>query len=514
MNSDMNIGQFLTKRAELNTQQEYIYDIHAQRRLTFSELNRRANKIAHALAGLGLQHGDRVALLAHNGYQFVESFFGAAKPGFVVMPLNWRLTADELAFILKDGGAKALIFDEAFAETVCQLRERRDEVPSIEHWITVGDEVPDFATPYELFIDGHSEVEPAQIADAGDNLFIMYTSGTTGLPKGVVHTHETMFWAVINLLVTSDNQTDDRYLVMLPMFHVAALGPTIGSTYRGNTIVIMREPNPATIWEVIEKEQINTSLAVPALLNFMLQVPERSQYDHSSMRCMITGAAPASTATLQAYIDLGIEIHQAYGLTENCGCGCLITGKDSLERVGSTGKAFVHAEVRIVNEEGATQPAGVAGEVLIRGRHVMKEYWNRPDATAETLRDGWLYTGDIAIADEDGFITICDRKKDMIISGGENIYPAEIEAILIQHPDVLDAAVIGEPSEKWGESPLAVVVGKDGGPSEEAVLSFCAGKLARYKQPARIEVVDVIPRNPSGKILKRVLRDTLLGAAS
>ena len=511
MNSDMNVGQFLTKRAELNTQQEYIYDIYAQRRFTFSEINRRANQVAHALDDLGLQPGDRVAVLTHNGHQFVESFFGPAKPGFVVMPLNWRLTADELAFILNDGGAKALIFDEAFAETVGELYDRQSELPSIEHWIAVGKDVPDFATPYEQLIDGQSEAEPARIAEADENLFIMYTSGTTGLPKGVVHTHETMFWAVVNLLVTSDNRSDDRYLVMLPMFHVAALGPTIGSTYRGNTIVIMREPNPAKIWEVIDQEKINTSLAVPALLNFMLQVPERTQYDHSSMRCMITGAAPASTAMLQAYIDLGIEIHQAYGLTENCGCGCLITGKDSLERVGSTGKAFVHAEVRIVDEQGAEQPAGAAGEVLIRGRHVMKEYWNRPDATAEALRDGWLYTGDIAFADEDGFITICDRKKDMIISGGENIYPAEIEAVLLQHPDVIDAAVIGEPSEKWGESPLAVVVGKDGSPTEETVLAFCEGKLARYKRPARVEFADVIPRNPSGKILKRVLRETLLG---
>ncbi|MEM9398119.1 MAG: AMP-binding protein, partial [Pseudomonadota bacterium] len=186
MNSDMNVGQFLTKRAELNTQQEYIYDIYAQRRFTFSEINRRANQVAHALDDLGLQPGDRVAVLTHNGHQFVESFFGPAKPGFVVMPLNWRLTADELAFILNDGGAKALIFDEAFAETVGELYDRQSELPSIEHWIAVGKDVPDFATPYEQLIDGQSEAEPARIAEADENLFIMYTSGTTGLPKGVV----------------------------------------------------------------------------------------------------------------------------------------------------------------------------------------------------------------------------------------------------------------------------------------------------------------------------------------
>ncbi|MEM8492464.1 MAG: long-chain-fatty-acid--CoA ligase [Pseudomonadota bacterium] len=514
MKTDMNVGLFLTRRAQRNSNQPFINDLFAKQRLSFSQVNERANQLTHALESRGLRHGDRVAILAHNGHQFVESFFGPAKSGYVIMPLNWRLTADELAFILQDGGATALIFDEAFSSVVEQLHSRGEEGVSVRHWIGIGQNPPAFATPYEELLEGQPSEEPSTLAEAYDNLFIMYTSGTTGLPKGVVHTHEGMFWAVINLLSSSDNQASDRYLIVLPMFHIAALGPMIGATYRANALTIMREADPSKIWETIDREQITTTLCVPALLNFMLQVPALREFDHSSVRCILAGAAPVPEATIRAYIDLGIRIDQAYGLTENCGCGCLLTGPDALERVGSTGKAFMHTEVRVVDESGKDQPPNEPGEVIIRGRHVMKEYWNRPDATAETLRDGWLYTGDIATADADGFVTICDRKKDMIISGGENVYPAEVEAVLLQMDGVADAAVIGEPSERWGESPLAVIVRGNPDLSDNAILEHCNGRLARFKQPARVLFTDAIPRNPSGKILKRVLRETLLEVAS
>ena len=246
----------------------------------------------------------------------------------------------------------------------------------------------------------------------------------------------------------------------------------------------------------------------------MLQVPDRASFSHPKLRNIVCGAAPVPVATINAYIDLGVEIHQVYGLTESCGPACLIVGEESLKRVGSAGRSFFHTEVKIVDEVGNDVPAGEAGEIVIRGRHNMKEYWNRPDATAETLRDGWLHTGDVAVMDDEGFVTICDRKKDMIISGGENVYPAEIEGVLMQHDGVADAAVIGIESERWGESPLAIIVRADADLQEAEVLSFCSGKLARYKQPARVVFTDVIPRNPSGKILKRVLRETFADQAS
>lgn len=510
MNADMNIGHFLATRARMNPSQEMLYDVQAQRRFTFEETNSRANQLCHALVGMGLEPGDRVALLAYNGYQFVESFFALAKVGLVVMPLNWRLTADELAFILKDGGAQALIFHTDFNGLAEDLHGRGLAGSDILHWVAIGSEAPDFARHYERLLAPQPNAEPGTLARAQDNLFIMYTSGTTGLPKGVVHTHETVFWAIITMVNSGDLRGSDRYLLLLPLFHVGALAPMIGAVYRGNTLVILRDFDPLKVWQLFESERIDTSLAVPAMLNFMLQVPGREAYDHSSVRHLICGAAPVPVATINAFIDIGVEIHQVYGLTESGGPGCLIVGEDSLARVGSAGKAFFHTEAKIVDEQGVAVTNGEPGEILLRGRHIMKEYWNRPDATAETLRNGWLHTGDIATMDDDGFITICDRKKDMIISGGENVYPAEIENVLMQHEGVADAAVIGLPSDKWGESPLAIVIPGDAALDEASVLSFCQGKIARFKQPTAVRFVESIPRNPSGKILKRLLRDAFL----
>jgi acyl-CoA synthetase (AMP-forming)/AMP-acid ligase II len=512
MSITINVGDFLTTRAYLNPTKEAVYDVATERRLTFSEINRRANQLCWALRALGLEHGDRVALLSYNGHHYVESFFGPAKGGLVIMPLNWRLTADELAFILKDGGAKAIIFDADFAAVVSEIRARGADGSVIEHWIEIGDST-DFALGYEATLAAHSDEEPADKAGPQDNLFIMYTSGTTGLPKGVVHTHDTTFWAVLTLVNTAEITLADRYLVLLPLFHVGALAPMIGAVYRSNSLVILRAFDPGKTWSLIESERISATLAVPAMLNFMLQVPDFQRFDWSSLRAVVSGAAPVPVATIHAYKDLGIEIHQVYGLTETCGPACLIGADDAMRKIGSTGRAFFHTEVKVVDERGHEVPAGEPGEVIVRGRHIMKAYWDRPDATAEAIRDGWLYTGDVAICDEEGFVTIQDRIKDMIISGGENVYPAEIENVLLQHPDILDAAVIGQESAKWGESPLAVVVRGTEKLHEADILAHCDGKLARYKLPKAAVFVDEIPRNPSGKILKRLLREQFPDAA-
>jgi acyl-CoA synthetase (AMP-forming)/AMP-acid ligase II len=269
----------------------------------------------------------------------------------------------------------------------------------------------------------------------------------------------------------------------------------------------MRSFDPVSAWETIEREKITSGLAVPAMLSFMLQVPNFERFDFSSLRWIMTGAAPVPPALTKIFHEMNIGIQQVYGLTETCGPTCLMDAENALARPESTGKAFFHTEVRIADEKGNDCPAGVAGEVLVRGEHVMVEYWNRPEATAETIIDGWLHTGDIAIMDEEGFVSIQDRIKDMIISGGENVYPAEIEGVLSEHPGISEAAVIGQQSERWGESPLAIVVATDENITQADVMEFCQGKLARFKQPKAVEFVSAIPRNPSGKILKRVLRD-------
>jgi acyl-CoA synthetase (AMP-forming)/AMP-acid ligase II len=513
MAANINIGDFLTTRAHLNPDKEAVYDVAADKRYNFREINDRANQLCNALSDLGLNKGDRVALLTFNGHEFLESFFGPAKAGMVIMPLNWRLTAEELSFIVKDGGAGALIYHADFAPIVAQLRAMGAAGHAIEHWICIGETDAEATLDYENLLASGSTAEPTDKAGADDMLFIMYTSGTTGNPKGVVHTHDTQLWAVLTVTNSSDGRPSDRYLLLLPLFHVGALTPMVAMVYGGCTLVIQREFDPERAWGLIESEQISTSLAVPAMLAFMLQVPDFQRFDWSSLRWVMSGAAPLPVATINAYKDLGIEIHQVYGLTESCGPACVIGPDDAMRKIGSTGKAFFHSEVRVADDQGRELPAGEAGEILVRGRHIMREYWNRPDATAETLRDGWLRTGDVAVRDEEGFITIADRIKDMIISGGENVYPAELENVLIQHPGIADAAVIGQESEKWGESPFAVVVKADPNLDEAAVLAHCDGKLARYKLPKGAAFIDVIPRNPAGKILKRILRDQFPGPA-
>jgi acyl-CoA synthetase (AMP-forming)/AMP-acid ligase II len=513
MINEINIGDALTNRAHLNPNREALFDVASERRFNFAELNDRANRCYGALQTMGLTKGDRVALLVHNRHQFLESFFGPAKAGLVLMPLNWRLTADELSFILKDGGATAIIFDAEFAPVVEQIRNMGQAGGNIEHWICIGGETPDYAVDYEELLLQSSADEPTVKAADDDNLFLMYTSGTTGHPKGVVHTHRTVMWALLTLNNTADIQFNDTYLILLPMFHVGALTPMIASVYKGNHLVIQKTFDPANVWSLIEQEKINTTLAVPAMLGFMLQVPDFERFDWSSLRYITSGAAPLPVTTINAYQALNIEVLQIYGMTETCGPACIIGSDDAVEKIGSTGKSFFHTQVRIVDEAGQNLPAGEAGEIVVRGPHIMKEYWRRPEATAETIVNGWLHTGDIAVQDEEGFVTIQDRIKDMIISGGENVYPAEVENVLLQHPDVTDVAVIGQDSPKWGESPLAVVVSNKEDLQEAELLSHCNGKLARYKQPKGIVLVDAIPRNPSGKILKRILREQFPGPA-
>lgn len=509
-----NVGLYLAKRAHLNPNVEAVVDVATDRRFTFREVDDRANAIADALLARGIKKGDRVGILMMNSVEFFESFMGMAKIGAVSVPLNWRLVADELSYILKDAGATALLYSSEFGEVVADIHGRGDAT-DIEEWIETGQagERQPFAEAYDDVLASGSTEQPEIAAGEDDDLFIMYTSGTTGLPKGALHSHDTMTWALITASASFDMRVGDRFSIALPMYHIGALMPVALTAYNCATAVLLREFDPKLMWELMESERITSTLAVPAMLNFMLMVPDFDKVDLSSLRLILSGASPVPVSLMEKYRDIGVEIHQLYGLTESCGPGTVISPEDAMERIGSAGKAYFHTTVRVVDQDGDDVAPGETGEVLVQGAHNMKGYWNNPEATAETIRNGWLYTGDIALCDEDGFITIHDRVKDMIISGGENVYPAEIENVVVGHPGVSDAAVIGIPSERWGESPLAVVVRKDEGLSEADVLKHCDGKLARFKQPKAAIFVDEIPRNPTGKPLKRVLHEQFPGPA-
>jgi acyl-CoA synthetase (AMP-forming)/AMP-acid ligase II len=506
-----NIGLFLAKRAFRDPHLEAMVEPASGRRFTYREMNERTNRIANALTDLGVGFGERVGVLLMNGVEFLETFFACGKIGAVCVPLNWRLVPDELEFIINDSGTSTLVFGTEFASVASDLHGRST---SVRHWVQVradaASPLETYAGDYDQLCAAASPAEPEIAGEEDDLLFIMYTSGTTGLPKGVMHTHRTVMWGIFTVNITADLQYKDRYLLALPFFHVGALNPALCIIHRGGTGIIMRAFDPKLVWELVQRERVTNMLAVPAMLNFMLQVGQGGN-DYSTLRWVMSGAAPVPVTLIEAYTKIGIEIHQVYGLTETCGPACLISSDDAVVRAGSTGKSFFHTEVRVVRDDGTDCDPGEPGEVLVAGKHIMVGYWNRPEATADTVRDGWLHTGDVATMDVDGFVTIMDRVKDMLISGGENVYPAEIENVILSIPGVADVAVLGIPSPKWGESPLAVVVPKDTSLTAEDVIGGCKGRLAPFKMPKAVRFVTEIPRNPSGKILKRLLREQFTG---
>ena len=501
-----NLGDFLRRRAWRNPDVEAVVEPHTGARVTFGELNLRINKTANALTSLGVKKGDRVGSLLLNGLPLTETIFANAKLASVNVALNWRLTADELEFILKDSGTTVLVYNEEFLPTVAELQTRGDKT-DVHTWIQVGGETAEFAQSYASLTDSASDDEPELGGGDDDLLFIMYTSGTTGLPKGVMHSHDTVAWACITQRASLPFENEERFLISLPLFHVGALTPLFTNAYYGFTSVITSTFEPNDCWKIIDQERVTGTLLVPAMLLAMKAVYNSEIHKHEDLRNVISGAAPVPVALIEAYGELGITINQVYGMTESCGPGCIIIGQDAIDRPGSTGRGYFHTDIRIVNSEGVDCKPGEAGELWMRAPNNMVGYWNRPDATAETLIDGWVLSGDVAIMDEDGFVTIVERVKDMLISGGENVYPAEIENVLLGHEGIADAAVIGVPSEKWGESAMAVVVKADPDLDEQSVIHFTKGKLAAYKSIKVVRFTDAIPRNPSGKILKRELRE-------
>jgi O-succinylbenzoate-CoA ligase len=506
-----NIGLLIAKRARLNPQVEAVVEIERGRRFTYAELNARSNRVAHALIARGVRPGDRVALLQMNGVEYIESYFALARIGAVLVPLNWRLVADELEFIIGDSGAGTLIYDCEFAEAVRLLNGRST---SVRRWICVGaTPVAEFAESYEAVVAGQEETEPDIAGQDDDLLFIMYTSGTTGRPKGAMHSHDTMLWNSITYNMTCDQRFGDRDLVVLPLFHIGGLVPLTAVLHRGATGVVMRSYDTRGALETIERERITTTLVVTTILRMLVEHSDRDRYDLSSLRWAIVGGEPVPIALLERCAELGIDIRQDYGQTES-GMVTLTGPEEAARKRGSAGQPCVHTDVEVVDGLGLPVPPETPGEIVVRGRQVMKGYWNRPEATAEALREGWLHTGDVGVLDAEGSLYVKERKRDLIISGGENIYPAEIEAVLLTHPDIKEVTVIGVPSARWGESPAVIAVRRDGASlSADELLGFCRGRMAGYKIPSMVEFVDSLPRTVTGKVQKQQLRERFRGPA-
>ena len=501
----INIGDILSRQARMAPDRQALVFVPDGRTFTYLELNAAVDQTANALLHLGIGKGDRVALLMANCPEFVQCFFALGKIGAVAVPVNWRLRPSEVGYIVADSGAKALVYSHQLAETASALES---ELPADMHWLYAGDDAPEGGA-HHLSLDECVRAAPGTAPELNaaddDLLFIMYTSGTTGMPKGVMHSHKTIFWALTTLTNSGDFRQDDRYYSVLPLFHVGALTPLLLQVHRSATTLLDAEFNPARTWEIIADGAVTASLFVPAML-LALRQTWRDDYDLSRLRWIISGAAPVPLELIRDYMDRGIPIVQIYGLTETAGPACIQLPGDAARSAGSTGRAMLYTDVRIVDSDGRTCAPGERGELLIRGGHIMQGYWNQPEATQKAIVDGWLHSGDVAVLDEDGFVHIVDRAKDIIISGGENIAPAEIENVLTGMEAVVEAAVIGVPSERWGESPMAVVVKNNPELTEKAIVEEGLKQLARYKKIGAVRFVDQLPHNATGKVLKHELR--------
>jgi fatty-acyl-CoA synthase len=477
---------------------ERIAVVHDGREHSYREMGDRATRLAHALAARGARHGSRVAYLGQNHPAFLDTLFAAGLLGAVFVPLNTRLAVPELAYILNDCGADGLVWAPRHATAVAELATL---APT--DWQLPLDDLPAIlaAAPADPIDEPVAESETCMI---------MYTSGTTGRPKGVQLTHANVAWNTVNLLLDVDLTSTEVTLVSAPMFHVAALNQTVLPTFcKGGTMILVSAFDPDETLELIERHRVTYLFGVPAMFLAVTRSPRWPQADLSSVRSLICGGAPVPEALITAYQQRGLTFMQGYGTTE-CAPGVLfLRAAESAAKVGSAGTPSFFTDVRVVAADGADVAPGEPGEIIVQGPNVMAGYWRQPDATAEVLdTDGWLRTGDIAVVDTDGYLYVRDRIKDLIISGGENIYPAEVEDVLYQHPAVAECAVIGVPHPYWGEVGRAVVVLRaDAHPTPAELLAFLDGRIARYKIPKSVVFAETLPRTASGKVLKSHLRD-------
>jgi long-chain acyl-CoA synthetase len=510
----MDISQILARAVQFFP--HHTACVSGDTRLTYDALQARVYRLANVLQQHGIGKGSRVAVLSANSIPYLEMYYATAALGALIVPLNFRLAPAELAYILRDSGSTVLLVGEGFAELYQRTRQRLATAPLT---FTAAEDAPDDMLGYESCLAQASATFTPVEVDEHDLAGLFYTSGTTGHPKGVMLSHRNLVSNAYHFLSTIHEEEGEVYLHCCPMFHLAD-GPTSHRiTWLGGTHVIVPSFEPLAVLEAIQRERVTSVLLVPTMINFLVNHPAIGDYDLSSLRRVLYGASPMPVELLRRAAQVfGCPLIQLYGLTETSPLLTMMAprylafaGEEAaVRRLASCGRAVPGVQVRVVNDQGADVQPGEVGEIMARGPNIMQGYWNKPAETAAAFRHGWFCTGDLATVDDEQFIFMVDRKKDMIITGGENVYSTEVENALYQHPAVLEAAVIGVPDERWGEAVLALVVLKPHATATDTdLIEHCRGLIAHYKCPRRLEIrPEPFPQSGSGKILKASLRES------
>ncbi len=484
--------------------------VFGERRLTHQTYAQRALRLASALQRLGLRRQDRVAVLAMNSIEIYETYAAAEVGGYIAVPINFRLVVPEIVQVLRDSGARILIFESQYTQTVARLRA---EPTAITHYICMG--AADFALSYEQVVAEGDPGGPPFRPGPQDYAWLLYTSGTTGRPKGVPWAQEKILCSARMCAMASEMTGETRLLQVTPAFHVGGKGYVLGTAWEGGCTVLHRAFDAVAMLETLQQERITHTFMVAAMVQAILSVPNVERYDLSSVKQIFSAAAPIPVPVLRRAIALlGPVFSIQYGCTEVGSISALPRwqvnpngGAEDLRRLGSVGRVSAEIEMELRDEQGNTVPVGTPGEVVVRSPSMLDSYWNDAGATIEAIRDGWYHTGDIGVYDEQGYLYLVDRKKDMIISGGENIYSREVEEALASHPAVADVAVVGVPDPKWVETVKGVVcLRSDQRVSEADLIAHCKTRIASYKCPKSIEFVTELPRLATGKIDKPGLR--------
>lgn len=497
------VTDWLDKRSKLSPDRIALVEELGGREITFAQWNARVNQTANYLKALGLEKGDRAAVYASNCVEYLDLFWAAGKIGVILQNLNWRLTVHELIGIIADGEPLVLIYTDDWKD---QVEELRPSLSTVKEVVAIGEGVPGDRRLTERDAEATS-LEDTPDLTMDDPWGIYYTGGTTGLPKGAIVTHGNITWNSVNTITSWGLHSGHVAALQLPLFHIG--GPHIFMVplvHVGGRTILCEGFDLDETFELIEKTGVTHYVAVPTMYQMIQADPRWDTADFSKLELVISGGAPCPLPIMQKFWDRGIDFKMGYGLTEAPANNFWLPQEKVREKTTSVGFPIFHVDMKIIDEDGNECPPGVAGELCIKGPHVVPGYWRRPEATAETIRDGWLHTGDLAERDEEGFFYIRGRSKEMFISGGENVYPAEVESVMLAYPGVAEAALVGVPDEKWGEVGRGFLVVTDPESfSTDEFLAFMGERLARYKLPRRVEVLDEIPKTAIGKIDKKLL---------